>query len=71
VNEVIPLCIESMYSFMLYIYYSSVNTTILYRQRLKQHVSTYKVIITLAKNYETLTKWLCAFGIPDGLQYVP
>jgi hypothetical protein len=55
----------------IYIYYSSVNTTILYRQRLKPHVLTYKVTVRLAKNYETLTKWLHAFGIPDGLQYVP
>jgi hypothetical protein len=40
------------------------------RQRLERNVSTYKVIVRLAKNYETLTKWLRAFGIPDGLQYV-
>jgi hypothetical protein len=53
-NEVIPLCIESIYFFIFYIYIQSVNTTILYRQRLKRHVATYKVIIRLAKNYEIL-----------------
>jgi hypothetical protein len=56
---------------IIYIYYSSVNTTILYRQRLKRHVLTDKVIVSLAKIYEILTKWLQAFGIPDGLQHVP
>jgi hypothetical protein len=56
--------------YIIYIYYNPINTPILYRQRLKRHVSTNKVIVRLAKNYETLTKWLRAFGIPDGLQYV-
>jgi hypothetical protein len=64
--------IYNMYVYVyIYKYYSSVNATILYRQRLKQHVSTHKVIVRLAENYEILTKWLCAFGIPDDLQYVP
>jgi hypothetical protein len=63
-------CIYRIYVYM-YIYNSSVSTTILYRQRLKRHVSTYKFIVRLAKNYETLTKWVRAFGIPDGLQCVP
>jgi hypothetical protein len=72
-NEVIPLCIESIYSFIIYIIYIIVQLTqhILYRQRLKRHVSTYKVIVRLAKNYENITKWLRALGIPDGLKYVP
>jgi hypothetical protein len=66
-------CVLNLYIPLLYIYiyYSSVKTTILYWQRLERHVSTYKVIVRLPKNYETLTKWLHAFGIPDGLQYVP
>jgi hypothetical protein len=71
------LCIESIYSFITYIYiyiydiyYSSGNTTVLFRQRLKRHVSTYKVIVRLAKNYETLTKWLCA-QIKDTLIHQP
>jgi cell division protein FtsB len=58
---------RKFYIFLYYIYIyihthtyiivqSTQHTCILYRQRSKQHISTYKVIIRLAKNYETLTK---------------
>jgi len=67
-NEVIPLCIDSIYS-LYYIYFSQHKYII----KAKVKATCLNLKGHRQANLRTMkffTVWLCAFGIPDGSQCV-
>jgi hypothetical protein len=67
-NEVIPLCIDSVYS-IYYIYFSQHNCII--KAYVKATCFDLKIHRQAKlRSMKFFTMWLCAFGTPDGSQCV-